>query len=310
MRTAEQPAKVTSETPGQSEKQSSSQRTGCRVCKSATQLYLCDNHTIQLGNMLDQIPWLLEELDSRIQKLDRVQLGTIGRNRRPEELNAIDFDAAKISRDVRTLILQWVKHVADRHTGRVPPALDTVDTRALARWLYVNVRAIATLDTAGQLYSDIRKLVGSDTKRSGVLVSAINPTSERHFAGPCPTSRGYDEHGQPVECGEILYADVDEATVTCPECKQEIGVEENQFRAARERDLRTVEQLLEVLDNIGEPVEEKTLRQWIRVERLRKAGFLHDGALVATKVHPDDPVVYSLKRVRKLRRRDQQLVGR
>lgn len=280
--------------------------TQCQACGRPTQLYLCEDCTTQLANMLDQIPWLLDELDARIQKLDRISLGTIGRNRRPDELNVMDFDAAEDARNVRKQLLRWVNHVAELHTGRTPPGLSTVTTPDLARWLHVNVHAIAKLRSAGALYRDIRQLVGTDTKRTGKLVTAIN-RNERHFAGPCPTTTGHDTQGQPVECGRILYADIDERTTTCPACRQDIDVEHNRMRAAKERDYQTEEKLLEVLGNCGEPVEPTTLTAWIKARRLRPAGRLHDGLIVPTHTHDKDPYVYSVKRARKLRARDLRL---
>ncbi len=44
----------------------------CQACKRQAQLYLCDDCETTLANMLDQIPWLLDELDARIQGMDRI----------------------------------------------------------------------------------------------------------------------------------------------------------------------------------------------------------------------------------------------
>ncbi|MGA5467163.1 DUF1922 domain-containing protein [Mycobacterium sp. NPDC050041] len=281
--------------------------TDCQHCGRPTTLYLCNDCTQQLAVMLDQIPWLLDELDARIQKLDRIHLGTIGRNRRPEELNVMDFDAAETARKTRKKLLHWVTTVATRHTGRQPPGLSTVATKQLALWLRANIDHIARLDIAGKLYNDIAHLVGSD-QRGGHLVAAINPT-ERRFAGTCPTIRGHDTDGEPIECGHMLYADIDEHTIECPSCHQKIDVERNRRDAAASRDLRTVPEILEVLDNLDESVDPKRLDQWIQAKRLRLKGWRHDGALVETRVNEHSHAVYSLERARKLRRRDQQIAS-
>lgn len=276
-----------------------------RSCKRPSQLYLCNDCTEVLRNMLEQVPWLLDELDARIQNLDRVPHGTIGRTRGLSDLSVMDFAAAETAREVRKQLRQWVETIAQRHTGRIPPGLDTIETKNLARWLYVNVDAIARLDCAGEVFHDINKLVGSGDK-GGKLVGAIN-RNERHFAGPCPTIRGYDNDGDPIECGQDLYAQVGERHVDCPACHEEIDVEKNQAKASADRDLMTADGLIEVLDNIGEPIQREQLDGWITSRRLRRLGWLHQGGIVQAQVRKDDLALFSFQRARKLRRRDAAL---
>lgn len=281
----------------------------CQHCGRPTQLYLCDDCQTQLANMLDQIPSLAEELDTRIQKLDRIHQGTIGRNRRPDELNIMDFDAAETARKLRKTLLHWVTTIAERHSGRRPAGLSTVTTANLAKWLRTNVGAIARLDLTHrgrhQLYDDIAHYISPD-QRGGQLIRAID-RNERHFAGTCPTITGHDHDGDPIECGTMLYANTDDPTTTCPECHQPINVEHNRRQAAETRDLRTTTEILEVLTNIDEPVTPDQLNRWITARRLRTMGWRHDGTLVQTRVNEHSQPLYSLKRARKLRRRDEQL---
>lgn len=284
--------------------------THCQHCKRRAQIYLCDDCTTILANMLDQIPWLIEELDARIQKLDRIPHATIGRSRRPDELSVIDFDAAETARKIRKQLRRWVETVAERHAGRRPPGLDTVGTADLARWLQANVEAIARLDLADrhgnhQLYDEINKLVGSDQK-GGQLVRSINRT-RRHFAGLCPTITHRDQCGDPVDCGTSLYADEGDRTTTCPTCKQQIDVDQNRERTAKSRDLMTADRIFEVLTNIGEPVTRDQLNRWIKARRLRRRGWLHDGEIVKTRLVLADQAVYSFDQAQKVRRRDHQL---
>lgn len=274
----------------------------CQACKRPNQLYLCEECSTTLWNMLDQIPWLLDELDARIQKMDRIPHGTIGRNRRPHEMSVIDFDACETARNTRKSLQKWVEDVAERHTGRTPPGLDTCATRDFARWLQVNTTAIARLDLAGALHHDISKMVGPGP-RGGQLVNAINRV-EKRFAGPCPTIRGYDNQGRPIECGTTLYADVDENSTVCPDCEQTINVTDNLDKAAVDRDLLPEPKLLEVLKNIGEPVSRVKLYQWIREQRIRPKGWMHQGQIMPLRVRRGDPAVYSLARARKLRNRE------
>lgn len=106
----------------------------------------------------------------------------------------------------------------------------------------------------------------------------------------------------------MLYADVDDRTTTCPECGESVDVEKNQDQTAKSRDLRTTTEILELLTNIDEPIDPDTLDQWIKAKRLRTMGWRHDGTLVKTRVNEHSEALYSLKRARKLRRRDQQIV--
>lgn len=282
----------------------------CRAphCQRTTDLYLCQDDINALAMMLDEIPWLIEELDARIQKLDRISLGTIGRNRRPDELNVMDFDAAETAREVRKLLLKWVKDIGVRALGRPPSAISTATTPDLARWLRANVNHIARDKQAGKLYSDINRLVGTSQK-GGQLVTAINPT-EQHAAGPCPTIVGKNRDGSPRQCGEMLFADTYDRTTTCPKCGQDIDVEKNRIRANAERDLHTKPDIVEVLTNIDEPVTTEQLELWIVARRLRPRGYLHDGAIVEFRITDKDEPVYSVERARKLRRRDHHLTRR
>jgi hypothetical protein len=263
--------------------------------------------------MLTQIPWLLKELDNRIEQLDCISVGTIGRNRRPaNELPAIDFDAAELARTVRKTLTYWVETIATRHSGRAPATLNATTTADMARWLAHNTAAIARLDLSHKgrhrLYDDISRIVG-DNHQPGQVVKAINPI-EKHFAGPCPTITGRDHDGTPRQCGRILFADTYDKTTICPDCHQSIDVETNRRQAAADRDLHTRNQLLETLDNIDEPVTAAQLTAWITSRRLRPRGWLADGTVTEHRTNNQAEPVYSLHRARKLRRKDEHLTHR
>lgn len=276
----------------------------CQACKRQCDLFLCTDCTGILADMFSQLPWLIEELDIRIQRLDRISQGTIGRARSIDPPAIIDFDACETARELRKELRHWVETVAKRHTGRTPPGLDTVTTADLARWLQLNTEAIARLDIAGGIFHDLKKRVGTD-QRGGQLVKAINRTA-RHFAGPCPTVRGHNQRGEDIECGEILYADEDETTVTCPRCRQDINVERNRLRANVERDLMTEPKILETMTNLDEKISRVTFYRWVREKRIRPKGWIHDGRIMPMRIRRGDPAVYSLARARKLRTREIQ----
>ncbi|MCC9182585.1 DUF1922 domain-containing protein [Mycolicibacterium mageritense] len=274
--------------------------------------------------MIDQLPWLLTELDARIQKMDRVPHGTIGRTRgSAADLNVMDFAACETARNARKAIRDLVHiingpgpihlqcTVRSDFIGPLRPAWRRLpygyqpNTIELIDWLMRRIDVIARHKKAGHIYRELNTLVGSGHK-GGELVKAID-RRDRHFAGPCPTIRGYDETGQPIECGHILYAEVGERTVDCPKCKEEINVEKTRDKALKSRDLMPAPTLLEAMTNVGDPVEESQLDRWIESRRLRPRGYLHQGEWVKTRVREDDQALYSFERARKLYRRDAQL---
>ncbi len=271
----------------------------CQHCNRPTQNYLCDDCTDALTYMLEQLPWLLEELDNRIQKLDRISVGTIGRSRRPDELTVIDFDAVELARDIRKKLTTWVNRVARHHTGRELPALATVETPDLARWLRANTQAIARLALAGALYRDINHIVGT-SEQGGQLVDAIN-RQDRTYYGPCTTIVGRDHKGQPRQCGNDLYAPRESIEITCPRCKTTLDPRKQLTATINTRDLVTEKQLLEALETMGEPVSRVRLYKWIDDGALAPRGWVHAGRIVPYKVQRKDPRVFSLSQARQLR---------
>ena len=277
--------------------------TDCQTCHRPTQNYLCDTCTDTLTNQLEQLDWLLTELDNRIQKR-ATGPATIGTSRgRPDHLNPIDFDAADLAHTTRQTLTHWVTTIATHHTGRTPPALTTVTSRHLAAWLHANTHHIARHPHAGHLHRAITQLVGTDHQPSGQLVRAINHT-ERHLVGECPTITGRTPNGTPRQCAHTLYADTYDRTTTCPNCHHTIDVETTRLRTAANRDLHTTPALLELLANIDEPITAHQLHTWTTTRRLRPAGYLHDDTIIEFRIHPHDQPVYSLDRTRRLRRRD------
>jgi hypothetical protein len=278
----------------------------CQACGRRTELYLCEDCKTLLANQLDDLPWLLDELDARIQQLARTSIGTIGRTSKdPAELTPIDFDAAETARAVRTKLIHWVTTVAERHSGRRMPALGTVHTKDLARWLTANLNAIQRLNIAGKLYRDIKTLVGTD-QRGGQLVAAINRT-ERHCFGQCTTITGRDRHGKPRECGTVLWDDKEAIELTCPACGATVDARRQLNEARIRSDLRTFDLLLETLDNLNEHVPRVKLSAWVTTGRLPAHGYLNkDHGIVKHRIRRGDPRVFSLATARQLWRNDQK----
>ncbi|MDD7812610.1 DUF1922 domain-containing protein [Mycobacterium sp. CSUR Q5927] len=273
----------------------------CQHCNRPTQNYLCDDCTDQLHDMLNQIPWLIEELNNRIQKLDRTTTGTIGRTRRPDELTVIDFDAATLARTTHKTLLALAETVANIAAGRTP-RLETVTTGDLALWIACKIPHIVRHHTAGNTYRIINRLVGAD-EQGGQLVDAIN-RQDRAYYGPCTTIVGRDYQGRPRQCGHDLYGPRESIKITCPRCKSTLDPRRQLTSTINDRDLVTETKLLETLDTMGEPVSRAKLYGWIRSGALTPLGWVHAGRIVAYKVRHKDPRVFSLSQARQLRESD------
>lgn len=273
----------------------------CQQCRRPTQNYLCDDCTDILRDMLEQIPWLIEELTNRIQRLDRTTTGTIGRSRGPDELSVIDFDAATLARTTHKTLYALAETVANIASGRTP-RLETVTTGDLALWIACKLPHIVRHHTAGNTYRIIDNLVGAD-QQGGQLVDAIN-RQDRTYYGPCTTIVGRDRNGHPRECGHDLYGPRESIEITCPRCKASINPQVQLITTINARDLVTETKLLETLAAIGEPVSRVQLYGWIRTGRLKPRGWVHAGRIVAKKVRHKDPRVFSLLIARQLRMHD------
>lgn len=303
--------------------------TQCSRCRAdVTDRYLCTVCTDMLADMLGEIPWLLEQLEVTRTCQDRLTVGAVGRDsarRWPLRVGAM-----RLAEDVHDMLVDWVERLVEdnglkffpqmsvgtnfigplrRGWQRLPAGYSGSPTQR-ARWLAHHINTIASREDCGQLYRDIAHLTGDPDKpnEQGRLVMAINRNS-RVFAGPCPTLRGYDNEGLPIECGVILYALEGQDEIECPKCGQPIDVKANRLKAATDRDLLTEKQLFQVLDDIGEHVPRVTFYAWLKEQKVRPRGFLHDGEIVPQQVRKKDPRVFSVSAVRALRSQEAKMVS-
>lgn len=274
----------------------------CTHCGAKTQLYLCNRCTTTLRSLLDDLPWLLNELATTIRRQDQLTNGSpIGHSDGdPGPINLTALDTEHSTRATLTAAL----HTLTALPGLPGLRVDHITTPDIARTLAHNVQRIAHHPKAGDIYGDINALVADDEiGRAAPLWKAIN-RQERIFVGPCPTVKGHDREGKPVECGTSLYADRDEKIAVCHNCDAKIDVAKNRLRAAVDRDLLPEAKLLEVLADLDEKVSRVQLYEWIRTKKIQPRGWVHQGRIVGFRIRRGDPRVFSLSQVRALRAKE------
>lgn len=298
---------------------------GCQHCGASTQLYLCAGCVVQLQAMLEELPWLLEQLAVTVQRRDRLNTGAVGKG--TGNPSPINFGAMETARDLEKLLTRIVDALCSKLGLKFLPALavpgDFIGPlrfgwRRLpagfsgspvqrARWLLHHVRDIARHPDAAEFYGEIaEQLEDDEIGRAGPMWKAINRT-ERLFAGLCPTVTGRDRRGRSIECETALYADRGELFARCPKCEATVDVKKNRLKAAVDRDLLPEPKLLEVLADLGQKVSRVRLYEWLKAGRLQPRGFVHNGRIVSYRIRRGDPRVFSLSQARQLQMHDEQL---
>lgn len=292
----------------------------CRKCHGKTDLFLCKLCVDQLVQLLEEIPWLLDELATTIMRQDKLTSGGAPNNR-PAELTVINVDASALAAETFQILTGIVRSmtsvvgpyrppasVPNHFCGPLRPAWRRLPVNYRPRpaelilWLIRHRSAIARHPKAGRMYDQVEDLVG-DYAHDGRLVVAINRT-DRAYYGPCTNLVGRDRHGRPRACGADLYAPRESRDVTCRICGYTVAAQRQLRSTIRARDLVTEPQLLEALDDLGEHVSRVRLYDWIRAGRLQPRGWVHNGTIVAQRVRRGDPRVFSLSQARDLRLRD------
>lgn len=250
-----------------------------KKCHRPTDLFLCTDCTNTLHDMINEIPWLLTELETTIRRQDKLTAGgIIGKS--CDTPSPINFDAMNVKRD----------------------ALEAIND--ITRYCHLSAKDIARHKKAGHHYREIANLVG-EGEDGGRLVQAIN-RQERTYYGPCTTITGRDRQGRPRVCGQDLYAPKESVEITCPKCGGVLNPQRQLMSTITDRDLVTELKLLETLDTLGEHVPRGQLYAWIRAGRLVPRGWVHQGRIVPARVRRGDPRVFSLSQARQLRWHDQK----
>jgi hypothetical protein len=256
--------------------------TRCGACGARCSLFLCEQDIDKLAEMIEQLPWLASEIEVTRCRQDRL---TVGNTRRSAEtLSPINVGAMDAARDLARLTV-WL-------AGR-------------------SAREIALREDAGDVYAAAEELIGDPDRpdsRPGRLLVLIN-RSDRMFAGLCPTLVGRDSVGRPVECATPLYGVIQVPTTTCPRCGYEIDVAKNRSRCAVNKDQAVESRLLQLLEELGEPVPQTTFRRWVTQGRIGVLGWMHAGTVTPRKIRYHDARVFSISQTRALRAAELSTAG-
>ncbi|AMU39229.1 hypothetical protein A3N99_02750 [Mycobacteroides abscessus] len=293
--------------------------TDCRKCRRKSDLFLCNLCIEELTGYLAELAWLVEQLDVTVARQDKLTTGAVGHS--SDNPSPINFGAMEIARRAQNTITTIIRDLCEtrgiEYVVMRPVGLDFIGPlqpdqqrvrswrpRPLAdmcEWLAKHAHAIASDEGAVVYYNDTKGLHDEITR-------VIN-RPDRHFAGPCPTVKGYSRTGKPIECGKFLYAGSEDPSTVCPVCKATVDVKRNRQRSWLEGDLMTERVLLKRLSDIDEPVSRVRFYEWIRKGKIRPQGWLHKGVFVEHYIKRGDPRVFSFRAVRQLREAELKATG-
>jgi hypothetical protein len=164
----------------------------------------------------------------------------------------------------------------------------------MAEWLGTHMAAISCSEDAGQICREIR--TGTEA-----VLRVINPVN-RMYCGPCTTVVAHNPQGEDIECGEDLYTDRENLEdIQCTKCKTFINPREQLLVHFKRKDLMTENELIQVMQRVGEPITESVIDRWLRTNRLTVRGYMHRGRFVAEAFSRRDARVFSLNQARQLR---------
>jgi len=267
--------------------------TDCRNCRRETDLFLCGLCTKELGALLGELPWLLDQLDITVIRMDKLSTGVIGRS--SDNPSPINVGAMELSRTLRGQLGTIIRDVCESR-GVQPPAKVWSNSR-MAEWIGTHLGSVVCDENAGQIYRELRN--GSES-----ILAAINRIS-RMYCGPCTNVVGHNPQGEDIECGHDLYADREAVGDSrCLKCQRSFNPREQLLITIKRRDLLPESALLETLETLGEKVSRVRLYDWIRAGSLQPRGYVHHGRIVPTRIQRGDPRVFSLSHARQLRWRE------
>jgi len=264
--------------------------TDCRNCRRDTDLFLCQLCTKELGALLMELPWLLDELEITVIRQDKLSTGVIGRS--SDNPSPINVGAMELARNLRGQLGTIIRDLCEVR-GVQPPA-KAWSNSVMAEWIGTHLASVVCSDTAGQIYREMR--TGTDA-----VLAVINRVS-RMYCGPCTSVVGHNPQGEDIECGVDLYADRESLEdIQCPRCQIRVNPREQLLTTIKRRDLLPEPALLETLATLGEKVSRVKLYDWIKSGDLRPRGYVHQGRVVPERIQRGDSRVFSLSQARQLR---------
>lgn len=267
--------------------------TDCRNCRRDTDLFLCQLCAKELGALLADLPWLLDQLEITVIRQDKLSTGVIGRS--SDNPSPINVGAMELARNLRGQLGTMIRELTEDRG--IPVEHRAWANSVMAEWLSRNVTAIQCSPGAGQICREIRS--GTEA-----ILAVINRMS-RMYCGPCTTVVSHNAQGDNIECGYDLYADRESPEdITCKKCLRSVNPREQLLTTIKRRDLLPEAMLLQALATLDEKVSRVKFYSWIAAGSLRPRGFIHHGRVVQDRVQRGDAQLFSLLQARQLRHRD------
>ena len=136
-------------------------------------------------------------------------------------------------------------------------------TASLASWLANHVDAIAQDEAAGEIFSDVKRIV-DDIERM------VNRPIPPRYCGPCPTLTE-----DQVYCSVGLFAKRDAIEIVCWKCKMTHNVEKLIQHAMRNTEglLYSAREVQMLMAEIGQSIPPRTWRYWRAQEKVIVRGW-------------------------------------
>lgn len=224
--------------------------------------FLCRTCTDKLRGDLSAVPWLMEDLEVTICRLDKLN-DPSGRSGGEKPL-PIRLHAMEARRDLNNTLASWAMHIAGRLDGLSGSGWDEI---RLAAFLHANLNTILTDPSAGEIADEI----GYARRMAQRTIDKPEP---RVFVGPCEL------------CDMDMYAHPSAAEVTCknPDCEADTYPIESRRRWLLGK---AQDQLLTAIDMSRALAGLLPKEKAITASMLR--GLAHRGRLTQHAPLPDQP---------------------
>lgn len=280
--------------------------TQCQKCSAPADVFLCRECSRELWAQLERIPQLSEWLDDA--HTGQTALTTMPGPRRPKPENPDDEEsplpfnahAGKVFDELHTVCRRWVEEFSEQLDVEYVAVAQVPRTSDLAAWLHKHHQGIVLSEDAGVCAQDVDRVVRK-------AIRTINKR-KRVFCGPCPKIVGEGPKGQPLRCDVGLYAewndlrDEVEPHVTCWKCREQHDVAKlkQAIFARAQHFLFTLDELLKVLDDMGEHLPRVKFYEWRKNDLIKPRGYKRDDQISVGQRKRGDPAVYELAEVRAL----------